>query len=118
MLTETRDEIAVSFVRGPERLFDALIIAEGINSRTRTLVYDDEPVIRRLGLYASYFTIDRCPHDDDWARWYNTTQGRPALLRPDNKGHTRASPLFPLRAGRVRRPARGAAKGSHKEPLC
>ncbi|ASD24219.1 FAD-binding monooxygenase (plasmid) [Cryobacterium sp. LW097] len=93
-VTESADEITVSFQHGPDRSFDALVIAEGINSRTRALVYGDEPVIRHLGLYTTYFTIDRTPHDDDWAHWYNTTQGRAALLRPDNKGTTRAALSF------------------------
>lgn len=93
-INESSDEIVVSFQHGPDRSFDTLIVAEGINSRTRALVYDDGPTIRPLGMYTSYFTIDRTPNDDGWAQWYNTTQGRAALLRPDNKGTTRATLSF------------------------
>ena len=93
-VTETADEVTVSFRHGPDRSFDALLIAEGMNSRTRALVFGDEPAIRPLGMYTAYFTVDRTPNDDGWARWYNTTRGRSALLRPDNKGTTRAALSF------------------------
>lgn len=93
-INELPGEIVVNFQHGSKRSFDAVIVAEGINSRTRALAYGDEPAIRHLGMYTSYFTIDRTRNDDGWAQWYNTTQGRAALLRPDNKGATRAALSF------------------------
>lgn len=93
-VAETASEIVVSFQHGPDRPFDMVVIAEGINSRTRSVVFGDGPGIRHLGMYTSYFTIDRTPGDDGWAQWFNTTQGRAALLRPDNKGTTRAALSF------------------------
>ncbi|WP_244296911.1 FAD-dependent monooxygenase [Paenarthrobacter nitroguajacolicus] len=93
-VTENPDEAVVSFRKGQDRSFDVIVIAEGINSSTRALLFGDEPVVRHLGLYTANFTIDRAHGDDDWARWYNTTGGRAALLRPDIKGTTRAALSF------------------------
>jgi 2-polyprenyl-6-methoxyphenol hydroxylase-like FAD-dependent oxidoreductase len=93
-ISECEDDVVVSFKNAEDRSFDAVVIAEGINSRTRALMYGQEPRIRHLGLYTSYFTIDRTPTDDQWALWYNTTKGRAAFLRPDNKGTTRAALSF------------------------
>jgi 2-polyprenyl-6-methoxyphenol hydroxylase-like FAD-dependent oxidoreductase len=58
------------------------------------LIFGDEPVIKPVGLYVSYFTIPRTATDTRWARWYNATGARVVLLRPDNEGTTRASFSF------------------------
>ena len=55
--------MTVTFAQGVSRDFDVVIAADGIRSRTRTFIGGDEPRIRELGLYASYFTIPRSPSD-------------------------------------------------------
>jgi len=55
--------VTVTFAQGVSRDFDVVIAADGIRSRTRTFIGGDEPRIRELGLYASYFTIPRSPSD-------------------------------------------------------
>ncbi|XXY45044.1 FAD-dependent monooxygenase [Sorangium sp. So ce269] len=93
-LRDHGDRVTVSFERGAERDFDLVVAADGIRSRTRALIVGDEPRIRPLDLYASYFTIPRGPSDNAWARWYNAPGSRSILLRPDNVGTTRASLWF------------------------
>jgi 2-polyprenyl-6-methoxyphenol hydroxylase-like FAD-dependent oxidoreductase len=93
-LDETADQVKVQFQFGTSREFDLVICADGIRSRTRQLIFGDEPVIKPVGLYISYFTIPRTPTDTRWARWYNATGSRVVLLRPDNEGTTRASFSF------------------------
>ncbi|WP_437733529.1 FAD-dependent monooxygenase [Sorangium sp. So ce1335] len=88
------DRVTVSFEKGAERDFDLVVAADGIRSRTRALLFGDEPRIRSLGLYGSYFTIPRGASDSGWARWYNAPGRRAMLLRPDNVGTTRASLWF------------------------
>ncbi|XXU75955.1 FAD-dependent monooxygenase [Sorangium sp. So ce1151] len=93
-LRDHGDRVTVSFEHGAERDFDLVVAADGIRSRTRTLIVGDEPRIRPLDLYASYFTIPRGASDTAWARWYNAPGSRSILLRPDNVGTTRASLWF------------------------
>ncbi|XYI02148.1 hypothetical protein ACMHYB_21170 [Sorangium sp. So ce1128] len=68
-LRDHGDRVTVSFERGAERDVDLVVAADGIRSRTRTLIVGDEPRIRPLDLYASYFTIPRGASDTAWARW-------------------------------------------------
>ncbi len=89
-LRDGDDRITVSFERSAERDFDFVVAADGIRSRTRSLIVGDEPEIHELGLYMAYFTIPRGASDSAWARWYNAPGGRAILLRPDNVGTIRA----------------------------
>jgi 2-polyprenyl-6-methoxyphenol hydroxylase-like FAD-dependent oxidoreductase len=89
------DRVTVAFEHGPEREVDLVVAADGIRSATRRLIVGDEPTIRHLGVYCSYFTIPLGPSDDGWARWYSAPGGRTVLLRPDNLGTTRALLWFP-----------------------
>lgn len=93
-LRDHGDRVTVSFERGVERDFDLVVAADGIRSRTRTLIISDEPRIRPLNMYACWFTIPRAASDTAWARWYHAPRGRSILLRPDNVGTTRVSLWF------------------------
>lgn len=93
-LQDHGDRVRVSFAHGAERDFDLVVAADGIRSRTRTLIVGDEPRIRSLGLYGCWFTIPRGGSDGAWARWYHAPGSRSILLRPDNVGTTRASLWF------------------------
>lgn len=93
-LSDTAEQVTVQFQSGMSRNFDLVICADGIRSRTRQLIFGDEPVVKPVGLYVSYFTIPRTATDTRWARWYNAKDARVILLRPDNEGTTRASFSF------------------------
>lgn len=86
--------VRVSFDHGDERSFDLVVIADGMNSRTRRLVFGTAPTIRPLGLNTSYLTIPRTSADSNWARWFNAPGGRTMTLRPDTKGTIRATMSF------------------------
>lgn len=93
-LHDRPDHITATFKRAAPRSFDLVIAADGIRSRTRALVFGDEPKIRELGLLTAYLTIPRVATDSAWARWYNAPGGRSITLRPDNLGTTRATLSF------------------------
>lgn len=92
-LTEETQGVRVTFSSGRERIFDAVVVAEGKNSRTRELLFDKDP-LSPLGLYTAYLTIPKASTDTNWARWYNALGRRSITLRPDNKGTTRATFSF------------------------
>ena len=93
-INDTADQVTVQFQSGTSRDFDLVICADGIRSRTRQLIFGDEPLIKPVGLYVTYFTIPRTATDTRWARWYNAKGARVVVLRPDNEGTTRASFSF------------------------
>jgi 2-polyprenyl-6-methoxyphenol hydroxylase-like FAD-dependent oxidoreductase len=86
--------VDVEFAGGGRERFDRLVIAEGVGSRTRRLVFDDEPQEKPLGMYVAYGTIDRTPADDDWWRCLVVPGARQATLRPDDVGGIRATLSF------------------------
>jgi len=88
-LREHDGTITASFAKGGARDFDLVIAADGIRSRTRSIVFGDEPQIRDLGAYMVYYTIPRMTSDKPWWYWYNAPGRRTVQMRPDNVGTTR-----------------------------
>lgn len=87
---EIDQAISVTFASGATGDFDALIIAEGVGSGTRELVFPGENEPRWMDLTIAYFTIPRTPDDDRMWRWYNAPGKRSVSLRPDRHGTARA----------------------------
>lgn len=84
------DAARVRFESGRQEDYDLVLIAEGVGSSTRELVFRGENRPRWLDVTMGYFTIPRAPGDSDLARWFTATGGRSVFLRPDRRGTTRA----------------------------
>lgn len=84
------DAVQVRFQGGGVDRFDALIVAEGVGSSTRDLVFPGVNDQRWMDLVLAYFTIPRTGDDDKLWRWYHAPGGRSISLRPDRHGTTRA----------------------------
>jgi 2-polyprenyl-6-methoxyphenol hydroxylase-like FAD-dependent oxidoreductase len=93
-LDEGADGVTVTFAHGPARTVDLVVVAEGLRSRTRSLVFPRVDAVRELGLNIAYLTIPRTADDTDLWRWHSAGRGRSVSLRPDNVGTTRASLTF------------------------
>lgn len=93
-LEEGENEVTVRFAQGAARTFDLVIIAEGLRSRTRALVFPDRDAVHELDFYTAYSTIPRTPADTDLWRWHSAARGRSVTLRPDNLGTVRATLSF------------------------
>ncbi|KQS57015.1 hypothetical protein ASG36_18690 [Geodermatophilus sp. Leaf369] len=89
-LEQDADGVDVVFASGREQRFDLVVLAEGVNSRTRRLVFPDARK-DHLGMVIAYLTIPRQDDDTDWWRWYVAGKGRGVNLRPDDVGSIRAS---------------------------
>lgn len=83
--------VEVTFASGNIETLDLVIVAEGVGSATRELVFPQENDPRWMDVTMAYFTIPRIESDDRMWRWYNATEGRSISLRPDNHGTTRAN---------------------------
>lgn len=89
-VAEDRDAVAVTFAGCETERYDAVVVAEGVGSSTRELVFPGENAPRWMDLTIAYFTLPRTPDDDRMWRWFNATGGRSISLRPDRHGTTRA----------------------------
>ena len=85
------NDVAVTFASGRTETFDALIVAEGVGSATRDLVFPGENDPRWMDMLCAYFTIPRIASDDRMWRWYNAPERRGVQIRPDSHGTTRAT---------------------------
>lgn len=86
--------VTVKFASGLRQKYDLILAADGVGSQTRRIVLGVDSPYKYLGVYTSYATLPKRKSDQKWARWYNATGGRVLLMRPDNKGTTRASVNF------------------------
>lgn len=73
--------VAVRFAGGTEESFDLVIVAEGLRSHTRRMLFADIDV-HHLGLYIAWFPVPRQRDDIDNWRIYHAPGGRVASLRP------------------------------------
>lgn len=85
-LADGADEVDVAFESGERQSFDLVIVADGMRSSTREIVFGGEAMIRPLGMETSYFTIPRTATDTLWWNWYNEPGGLAVSLRPDSHG--------------------------------
>lgn len=79
--------------KSTSRLFDLVIVADGISSSTRSLAFGASAtnLVKPLGQWSCWFSIPWKNTDTTWARWYNAPRGRMILIRPDNGHLTRVS---------------------------
>lgn len=89
-LAQEGDGVTVTLDSGATDEFDLVIVAEGVGSTTRELVFPDENEPRWLDMSLAYFTVPHEAQDDQRWRWYHTTHGRSVSLRSDRHGTARA----------------------------
>ncbi|BGP35998.1 hypothetical protein JCM10296v2_007850 [Rhodotorula toruloides] len=93
-IEQTDREAVVTFANRTTKAFDVVIVADGMASSTRSLVFgrpgtaenkDDKAdvQIRSVGFHCAYFTIPYAELDGAWSRWWHTTRSRSIWLRPD-----------------------------------
>ena len=85
------DDVAVTFAGGGTETFEAVVVAEGVGSATREMVFPGENDPRWMDMLCAYFTIPRTDGDDRMWRWYNAPERRSVIIRPDNHGTARAT---------------------------
>lgn len=93
-VAERPDHVEVTTRSGRTLTAELVIVAEGVRSSTRDLVFPGEAEARELGITMAFGTIPRTETDDDRWRWFTTVGGRQVHLRPDNHGTTRAILAF------------------------
>ncbi|ATI78709.1 FAD-dependent monooxygenase [Sphingobium yanoikuyae] len=87
---DTPNGARVTFSSGKTETFDAVIVAEGVGSSTREMVFKGENDPQWMDMTIAYLTIPRSDDDDRMWRWFNAPGKRSVSLRPDQHGTTRA----------------------------
>ncbi|KAI0470449.1 monooxygenase [Xylariaceae sp. FL0804] len=83
-MTEDERGVAVTFSDGRRDRYDAVVGADGQNSRTRrTLLGQDasDAAFRSLELLIAYYTIPHLEGEDAYAKWYQVHGRRLVMLR-------------------------------------
>ncbi|KAF2666295.1 oxidoreductase [Microthyrium microscopicum] len=73
---------------GAKRSFDLVVGADGLQSRTRRLVwgdYGESERVRKLGMYGAFFSMPVGKTDSMWRRWYHAAGRRWIMIRPDEQ---------------------------------
>lgn len=78
--------VDVTFASGRRARYDLVVVAEGVGSHTRELLFSGENKPRWMNLTIAYFSIPGQPGDSPYARQYNTVDGRGATLKPSRDG--------------------------------
>lgn len=89
-IDDRADNAVVRFDSGREEAFDLVLVAEGVGSSTREMLFKGENHPRWMDVTIAYFTISRGEGDTTDAKWYNAPGGRVIFLRPGPRGDTRA----------------------------
>lgn len=83
------DKVNVHFAKsGQRRSFDLVIGADGLQSRTRSMVWGidgEEDRVRKLGMYAAFFSMPKGTTDSQWRRWFHAPGRRGIMIRPDEQ---------------------------------
>nr|WP_238982024.1 FAD-dependent monooxygenase [Xanthomonas phaseoli] len=78
--------VHVTFASGRRERYTCVVVAEGVGSHTRELVFPGENTPRWMDLTIAYFSIPQRDHDSAYARQYNATGGRGAVVKPVRDG--------------------------------
>lgn len=88
-IEQVGDQVNVHFAKsGQRRSFDLVIGADGLQSRTRSMVWGvvgEECRVRKLGMYAAFFSMPKGTTDSQWRRWFHAPGRRGIMIRPDEQ---------------------------------
>ena len=73
---------------GETRSYDIIVGADGLQSRTRNMVWgkeEEENRVKRLGMYAAFFSMPRGKTDSLWRRWFHAPGRRGIMIRPSDQ---------------------------------
>ncbi|KAI9850490.1 MAG: hypothetical protein M1838_005628 [Thelocarpon superellum] len=89
------DQVHVRFAKsGERRSYDLVVGADGLQSQTRNMVWGvegEKDRLKKLGMYAAFFSMSRAKTDSLWRRWFHAPGRRGIMLRPDQqRGRTTA----------------------------
>ncbi|PSN60422.1 FAD/NAD(P)-binding domain-containing protein [Corynespora cassiicola Philippines] len=92
-LEDSDNGVEVYFENGKleQQKFDVVVAADGIASKTRSLIFgkeDHRDHVKPSGMYMGFFTVPRIAGDDELWKWCNVPNGMAMHLRPHGNKQT------------------------------
>lgn len=88
-IEQVGDKVNVHFAKsGQRQSFDLVVGADGLQSGTRSIVWGsdgEEDRVRKLGMYAAFFSMPKGTTDSQWRRWFHAPGRRGIMIRPDEQ---------------------------------
>lgn len=88
-IEQVGDRVEVVFAKsGARRSFDLVVGADGLQSRTRVMIWSregEEERVKRLGMYGAFFSMPKSATDGKWRRWYRAPGRRGIMVRPSDR---------------------------------
>ncbi|MFK7701681.1 FAD-dependent monooxygenase [Pseudomonas caspiana] len=81
-LEQDASGVTVHFQNGPSDRYDLVIVAEGVGSPTREMIFPGANKPKWMDITIAYFAIPKTSEDGVFARQYNTVGGIGATLKP------------------------------------
>ena len=117
-LEQDENKVNVRFAKsGERRSYDLVVGADGLQSRTRNMVWGAEGEkdrLKPLGMYAAFFSMPKGKTDSSWRRWFHAPGRRGIMLRPDGQ-RDKTTALMSVVNETDTRLAEVAARGREKE---
>lgn len=115
-LEQDGDKVHVQFAKSKQRrTFDLVVGADGLQSRTRSMVWGsagESDRIKRLGMFGGFFSMPRGETDTMWRRWFHAPRRRGIMLRPSDAANTRTTVIMTVMNDADERLISVASKGS------
>jgi 2-polyprenyl-6-methoxyphenol hydroxylase-like FAD-dependent oxidoreductase len=114
-IEQYQSEVTVRFAKSRERrVFDLVVGADGLQSQLRKMVWGahaEREHLKRLDMYAAFFSIPRAQTDTMWRRCFHTSGRRVIMVRP-SKQSDRTTVLLTVINDRDERLPDAATSGS------
>lgn len=83
-LNQDEDKVYARFVKAGDRLYDLVVGADGLHSKTRKLAWrtEQEGCLKPLRMYGAFFSTTKEETDGDWRSWHHASGGVSVMLRP------------------------------------
>ncbi|KAK0336908.1 hypothetical protein LTR91_016963 [Friedmanniomyces endolithicus] len=123
-LEQDGEKVHVRLAKSGEwRSFDLVVGADGLQSRTRQMVWGEkgegERVRQVAGMYGAFFSLPKTSNDSLWRRWYSAPGRRGVMVRPCDATQpdrmTAFMMIMNLTDERLRSAARDGRKGAEAQ---
>lgn len=88
-IEQNGDKVHVTLKKsGTKQSYDIVVGADGLQSKTRNLVWgerDEQERMKKLGMYAGFFSMPSASTDSDWRRWFHAPGRKGIMIRPSDR---------------------------------
>lgn len=112
-LHQDDDKVHVRLTKAGERIFDLVVGADGLHSKTRQLAWGQaqDGCLKHLQMYGAFFSTKKETADGEWRSWYHSPGGMSVMLRPSGtKDKSTMLVLLADKSGAIERRVQGSER--------